>query len=477
MEQDLWLGLDLGTTGVKCIAYDDDVRPVASSETESPPDYLPDGIVEQDPEVWWQSALQVMQDVLAKVDPGLVRGISISSQGITIVPVDATGLARRPAISWLDARGQAMLARLAERIPPDEVEGRTGKSFRVGYSLALLAWLAEREPESLAPGATVLMPMDYLVSKLTGTAVTDQTMASGSMYYNLARRDWDDDILAAAGVSRQILPPVRPAGTAAGSLLPEVVQRLGLAPDVVVAVGGQDQKCAAYGAGLDETTMTLSLGTSAALSAPHVAPGPPSDGFGVFAHVVPGQWIREAAILTAGAANRWFASVLGTSDFAALSAQAAAGHPAESGPFFFPHLSRTERGSWPVAPGGVFWGLGLDAERADLVRAVMEGVAFEIGLACPPALATAMPGRIRLFGGGVRSPLWCQMIADATGTRVEALSDPQMAAAGAARLARRAAGRPEAPPAVVGASYEPTERGSVRTRAEAYRQLRDLIYR
>lgn len=475
MTGELWLGLDLGTTGVRCVAFDESLSVQASSYRECPPDFFPGGRVEQAAEAWLDSSVEVIASALAEVDRSLVRGLSISSQGITLVPVDAAGEPLRAAISWLDHRGEEMLPALARLWPPDELVARTGKPWSGAYPLAKVLWLERSEAELMERCARLLLPMDYLLLRMTGRAVTDHTMAAGTMYYRNDTREWDDEILRRAGIPRSRLPEILPAGTAVGPLTPTMSARLGLGADVQIRVGGQDQKCAALAAGLAPGVATLSLGTAAALETLHHEPTS-LPGVPTFSYLFEGRWVREGVVETAGAAHRWFAQATGRArEYRELEQAATATYPDRDQPLFFPHLGRmgiaSDAARWGSAPAGVFWGLTLDTGMGDLARAVLEGVAFEVQL-LRSQLATDGVTSLRVFGGGALSDLWCRILADVTQLRVEVLRTHEAAAAGAAMLA----GAPGRLPVARTYLPEPDASLLIGERLIRYRQVRDRLY-
>lgn len=467
---EVWLGVDLGTTGTRCLAFDAGLHPVASAYRENPPVHRGGGIVEQEADTWFETTAATIAEVASKVGRANVRAMGITSQGITVVPVDSDGAALRPAISWLDLRGEEMLPELARHVEPDESMRRTGKPWSGKYTLPKMMWLARHEPDLLARTRWLLMPLDYLNLRLTGRAVTDHTMAAGTMAYRLATQRWDSELLRAVGVDDRLLPEVDWSGSHVGQLLPEVAQRLGL-PEIPVFLGAQDQKCAAHAAGIAPDVTTLSLGTAGALESLATSVDEPAQ-VPRFSFLTPGVWVKEAAIATAGAAHRWFARVLADGDyrdFDALVARADAGER----PLFLPYLSElgasAQREYWGTEPAGVFWGLGLDTGRADMARAVLEGISFEIDRHL--RLMNDEGSCLRVFGGGSRSAVWCQLLADVTQRRVEALSCPEAAAAGAAMLAG-------APGSLAAAStYEAGEAvGALVRRHDAWATLRTLIH-
>ncbi|MGV8845328.1 xylulokinase [Tessaracoccus sp.] len=444
MRADIWLGLDVGTTGIRCVAFDSEFSVVGSHYQECPPLYLGKGIVEQDPEEWIRASTDVMGTVVAALpDVGMVRGLSLSTQSITVVPVDEHGDALRPAISWLDQRGEEMLPALAALMAPDEIRRRTGKPWRGAYGLPKVMWLQRHEPDVMRRCRLLMGTMDYVLFRLTGVAATDHTVAGGTMLYNNGLRDWDTDILHMVQLDRSVLPEILTAGSLAGGLLPHIASLCGLPGGLPVAVGAQDQKCAALAAGLSPGTTTISLGTAAAVEALQPsARTTEASTIASFSYLFDNTWVAEGVVPTAGAAVRWFSRTAApTSSLAELGALAEAKEVTENGPLFLPFLSRigvaSDSQRWPADPSGVFWGLTLDADPGDLFRAVLEGITFECVLLLESMRTTETRSdeRLRLFGGGSTSPVWCQLFADTTRLPVEVPATHEMAATGAAILA------------------------------------------
>lgn len=493
MSSNVWLGVDIGTTGIRCVAFDSDLKEVGSHYEECAPRFLRDGIVEQDPEEWVRGAVSTMAAVMASLPYGTrVRGVSLSTQSITLIPIDADGEAMRPAISWLDQRGQTELPALATLMEPGEIRRRTGKPFLGAYWLPKLLWLRRHEPDVLRNCRWLLGTMDYVLFRFTGRVATEHTLAGGTMLYNNALRDWDDDLLAIAGVNRDTLPEILTAGTAAGGLSAGIATMCGLPADIPVAVGAQDQKCAALAAGLAPGTATISLGTAAAIE--HLQSSAESISVAdvaTFSFLFEDTWVSEGVVATAGAAVRWFSRTAApTSSLTELGSLAAASTISVAGPLFLPMLSRvgvqSDMQKWRAQPAGVFWGLTLDTSPGDMFRAVLEGITFECAL-----LLERMRHELgdevevlRLFGGGAASSLWCQLFADVTGLRVEVPATRETAAAGAALLAGMGTGAWEADFGCAAgrlpseAIHEPGTDGSpaLLERRERYGELRATLF-
>lgn len=397
--------------------------------------------IEQDAELWWQCALKTMREAVAQapVDAKDIRAISISSQGISFVPVDQDGNVLYNAISWLDSRAITEMEMLKRRYGASELYQRTGKRLAPAYTLSKLIWFRANHREIYDRAWKILLPLDFIQLRLTGKCVCDHTMAGGSMYYDVSAQAWADDLLKDLDLVKDKLPVIAWAGEPVGTLLPEVARRIGLSEDVIVANGAQDQKCAALGAGATCDIAAISLGTGSCIS--QLASVPPTDPqmrIPFFSYVKEGMWDLEGVINTAGSAYSWFRNEFAENrSFDALN-EAAAEVILPNHVMFFPYLAGPSSPHWDDAVG-CFTGFSLNTGLGHAARAVMEGVAYSIR-ANLDAMASVC-GRakeIRLYGGGSRSSLWCQIISDVTDTPVVRLSSSETALAGAAILAFQA---------------------------------------
>jgi len=257
-----FLGLDLGTTACKGMLVDRQMRPLAQAEGSCALITRSAEEIEQDAEQWQEVAGEVIRRILAEpaVDRATVRSLSISAQGISFVPVDARDRPLRSALTWLDTRAREQAARAASELGEHALFSRTGKRVSSVYVLPKLLWLRDREPRLFSRTRRVLMAHEFLTTRLCGEAVTDHTMASGTMLYDIHLQEWAAPILEHFALDPALLPSLSWSGASAGTLLPEVARRLGLPADTRVVVGGQDQKVAALGAGLGPGRTTLSLG-------------------------------------------------------------------------------------------------------------------------------------------------------------------------------------------------------------------------
>jgi xylulokinase len=440
--KELYIGLDLGTTGCKSAVYDDGLVCRGEAYLEYPLLHPTLGFVEQSAETWWDLSLEAVRRSLVDVpNRSLVRAIAVSSQGLSIVPTDRGGLPLGPAISWLDNRGQSELERIAECYTEEELFARTGKSLGGAYVLPKLLWLQHHRPKLYERTHRFLMPLDYLTGRLCGRAVTDPTMASGTMLYDIISRCWDEGIAGRLGIDTGKLAELGCSGEVVGTLLPSVADVLGLLPSTRVVLGGQDQKCASLAAGIDGSTTTVSLGTASAIEKLFHRPLlDPLRQIPTFAYLFDGQWVCEGCVMTAGGAMRWFRDnwASGT-PYPELDQMARSGSGIEDRTYFYPFLSgaATEVSEARKRSAvGVLYGLDLDTDSAKAARAVMEGIGFQIdGQVQRIGQSFGDSQRIRLFGGGAKSRFWCQMMADITGLPIEVPGTIETAAMGAAMLA------------------------------------------
>ena len=309
----LLIGIDLGTTGCKAGVYDETGRLRGESYLEYGLITLSSTEIEQDPHAWWALTCRAIRMAIdaAGVDGRDVRGISVSSQGISFVCLDAAGEPLGNAINWLDTRAGAQCEAILARYDAATLFTLTGKRAAPSYVLPKLMWLREHRPETWAATRKILMGHDYLVYRLCGEMVTDHSMAGGTLLYDLHALHWSPSLLNAFGISAELLPTLCWPGTPLGRVRPNVAEELGLAPDVVVVTGGQDQKCAALGAGIHDGVATLSLGTATAIvqvmDAPRTDPG---RRIPTFTFLQQQRWVLEGVVGTGAGSLRWHRDVL-----------------------------------------------------------------------------------------------------------------------------------------------------------------------
>lgn len=431
----MYLGLDLGTSSVKAALFDADQRLVGQAGRPLEIARPQPGWSEQDPEDWWR-AVEAAVDALAAAH-GLagLRGIGLSGQMHGAVCLDADDGVLRPAILWNDGRAVAECAAIEAACPRSrEIAGNIAMA---GFTAPKLAWMREHEPEVFAHVSTVLLPKDYLRLRLTGHHVSDMSDASGTLWLNVAARDWSDDLLEASGLTRAQAPRLVEGSAASGELLPELAARWGVTGPVVVAGGAGDNAAAACGVGVvTPGSAFVSLGTSGVLFVSNAAFAPNTAGaVHAFCHAIPDTWHQMGVILSAADSLEWLSRIAGRP---AAELVAAVGEVRAPSPVtFLPYLSGERTPHNDPGARGAFVGLAQAHGLADLTQAVLEGVAYAFA-DCQAALAAAGTDfeSALAVGGGSRSDAWLRIIASVLDRPLRLAADSDIGAAlGAARLA------------------------------------------
>jgi xylulokinase len=441
----MYLGIDLGTSEVKLALIDgqgDLLAQAGAPLTVQRPQPL---WSEQSPTDWWQATERAVAR-LRDLQPAAlarVRGIGLSGQMHGAVLLDAQDQVLRPAILWNDGRSHAECDALTRSAPT--LHAVAGNLAMPGFTAPKLLWVRRHEPDLFAQVRCVLLPKDWLRLQLTGEKVSDPSDAAGTLWLDVARRDWSDDLLAAGGLSRAQMPRLVESPEVSGLLRPEVAKAWGLGPEVVVAGGAGDNAASAIGIGaVQPGDGFLSLGTSGVLFVVNDRYRPnPASAVHAFCHALPGRWHQMSVMLSAASCLSWWARLSGADEPTLLAELAAAAPaPADDAPLFLPYLAgeRTPHNN-PFAQGG-FIGLTHDSGRAALTHAVLEGVTFGLadGLAALQQAGTEVQA-LSLVGGGARSAWWAQLIADALQVEIRLHSGGEAGGAlGAARLGWLAAG-------------------------------------
>ncbi len=457
----IYLAIDLGTTGCRSILFDEKLQQLAASYEEYGLITPKEKWTEQDAQLWWELTLRTAENAVKKagISAKEIKSISISSQGITIVPIDRDIKPLCNAISWLDVRAVDEAAQIEADFGNEKIFTLTGKNIDPAYTLPKLLWWKKNKPEIYKNAWKFLMPMDFLVAKFTGNCVSDHSMASGTLMYDIKNFCWSREILDFYGISEDKLPSLAFAGESAGCVLPEVAERLGISPDCVVGVGAQDQKCAAYGVGLRDGVMTISLGTAAAITKLwYEAKTEINNGIGWCGYVEENAFVTEGVVGTAGTCLRFTRDLMfKNEDYITIDREAEAARERGSSLLFFPYLNGTSDSDAGAEGEGCFLGVNLATTRGDFALAVMEGVAF-----CMRSILETMDAygnihTIILLGGGAKSKLWSQIIADVTGMQLKVPTVIEAAGAGAARLAAKAVGDDVYQLETAGV-YDPSER-------------------
>ncbi len=438
----MYLGIDLGTSGVKAVLCNEAGGFVAQAEAPLSAARPHPLWSEQDPEEWWRAVAQAvtrLADTAADA-VGAVRGIGLAGQMHGATLLDDAGVVLRPAILWNDGRSGAECAELEEAEPRSRAI--TGNLAMPGFTAPKLLWVRKHEPDVFARTARVLLPKDYVRLRLTGEAVSEMSDAAGTLWLDVARRQWSDPMLAACGLSRDHMPRLVEGSAPSGTLRPQLAAVWGMGAGVVVAGGAGDNAAGAVGIGAVRPGRAfLSLGTSGVyfLSNARYSPNP-DRGVHAFCHCLPDRWHQMSVMLSAASCLSWLARATSAESEAALMAEIEAAGDAPGSVLFLPYLSGERTPHNDPDAKGVFFGLTHGTDRAALGRAVLEGVAYAFadGQDALVAAGTAIDS-VSVIGGGARSRLWGRILAAVLDRPLTYHAEGEIGPAfGAARLARLA---------------------------------------
>lgn len=435
-----YLGIDLGTSGLRALLIDDAGRPVASAERHYDVAHPHSGWSEQDP-ADWIAALDAVMEEMRSGQPAFaaLKGIGVAGHMHGATLLDAAGKVLRPCILWNDTRSFAEAARL------DATEGVRALSGNIvfpGFTAPKLEWVRAHEPEVFAKVAKVLLPAAFLNHYLTGEYVADMSDSAGTSWLDVGARSWSETLLEAGHMRADQMPWLVEGSEAAGTLRPDLADRWGLSRAVVVAGGAGDNAAAACGIGaLAEEQGFVSLGTSGVLLSARGGYHPaPETAVHTFCHAVPGRWYQMGVMLSATDSLNWLASITGAKP-AVLTGSLGDRPKAPGAVRFLPYLSGERTPHNDAAIRGAFTGLAAGTSRDDLTQAVLEGVAFGLRDSFEALKATnAQMDGLMAIGGGTGSRYWLGLIATVLGVPLHLPKGSEFGAAlGAARLGLTAA--------------------------------------
>jgi xylulokinase len=418
---ELILAHDLGTTGNKASLFDASGALLASTVSPYATHYPRPGWAEQDPADWWRAVADSTRRLLAQAAfaPEDVAVVSFSGQMMGCLPVDGAGAPLRSAIIWADQRAEEEAAYLARQVTPEGVYRITGHRASASYSAAKILWLRNRQPDVFRQARRFLQAKDYVACRLTGAYATDYSDASGTNLFDLCARRWSDSILGALGLDPELLPPALPSSAIVGGVTRAAAEETGLRPGTPVVIGGGDGACATAGAGVVHPDDAYCyIGSSSWIA--FVSREPLYDAEQrtfTFAHLDPAYLFPTGTMQCAGGSFDWLERLLrGEAEgrlYAELDALAAKVEPGAQGLLFLPYLIGERSPHWNPHARGCFLGLTLAHGRAEMARAVLEGVALNLRIILDAFRQQGAPIRaLRVIGGGARSALWRQILAD-----------------------------------------------------------------
>ena len=434
----LFIGIDLGTSAVK-LSLVDEKGGIVKEVSRRYRLYFPQpGWSEQKPEDWWTAVVGGMTELLEGADASCVAGIGCGGQMHGLVVLDENDAVIRPAILWNDGRTQKEVDYLNNVIGRDRLSAMTANIAFAGFTAPKILWMQANEPENFKRIKKIMLPKDYINYCLTGVHCCDYSDASGMLLLDVQHKCWSKEMLEICGVSEAQMPALFESYEVVGCVKPELAASLGLGADVKVVAGAGDNAAAAVGTGVvGEGGCNISLGTSGTLFISSKSFGvDPNNALHAFAHA-DGGWHLMGCMLSAASSNKWLCSeVLLTNNY---DAEHAAIEPEKLGRnhvFFLPYLMGERSPINDVNARGVFIGMTMDTTRADLVQAVLEGVAFAIrdSFEVAKSLGLSIP-RSWICGGGAKSALWRKIFANVLGIPLDMVKTEQGPGYGGAMLA------------------------------------------
>lgn len=442
-----FIGIDSSTTATKALLCDEKgvvVGTAASAYAFATPRPL---WSEQEPDLWWQATVHSIQQVLhdTGVNPVEVKGIGLTGQMHGLVLLDDQGHVLRPAILWNDQRTGAECDEIRHVLGKQKFIQISGNDALTGFTAPKILWVKNNEPEIFAKITQILLPKDYVRYKLTGVYAMDKAGGSGTVLFDVKTRDWSPEIVAALGIDPAWLPQTYEGTAVTGTVSAAAAAATGLPQGIPVVGGGGDQAAQAVGVGAIEAgIVALTLGTSGVVFASADKPLIEPDGrLHAFCHAVPDKWHLMGVMLSAAGSLRWYRDTLAPGvDFGELVDGAGMASPGSEGLLFLPYLTGERTPHPDPLARGAFIGLTVRHTQAHMTRAVIEGVAFGLrdSFELMKEVGLAEIRQVRISGGGAKSLLWRQIIADVLNAELVTVNTTEGAAYGAALLAATGVG-------------------------------------
>jgi xylulokinase len=438
----LLLGIDLSTTGAKALLIDEEGSVIASATTPlrlSTPQPL---WSEQDPHDWWEAVVKSIRRALmeARASGDMVATIGLTGQMHGLVLLDHEGDILRPAVLWNDQRCGAECQDIRERIGPERLIQITGNDALTGFTAPKILWVEKHEPEVYHRIRHVLLPKDYIRYRLTGDYAIDKADGSGTMLFDLQRRDWSSEILEQLNIPADWLPPTFEGDQITGAVSATAAELTGLRQGTPVVAGGGDQAAQAVGVGVVRPgTLAITLGTSGVVfAATESALIEPHGRLHAFCHALAERWHLMGVMLSAAGSLQWYRDTLAPeASFEDLVEESTAIPAGSEGLLFLPYLSGERTPHPDPLARGAWIGLTVRHTRAHMTRAILEGVAFGLNdmFELMQQAGLGKIEQVRLSGGGAKSALWRQILADTLAVELVTVNTTEGAAYGAALLA------------------------------------------
>lgn len=437
----LYIGVDLGTSAVKLLLMNGDGKIQKIVSREYTICFPHPGWSEQNPGDWFKETMEGLKELLSGQDRSKVAGISFGGQMHGLVILDEEDQVIRPAILWNDGRTYEECDYLNHVVGKEKLSEYTANISFTGFTAPKILWVRNKEPENFARIRKIMLPKDYIAYRLTGVHCTDVSDASGMLLFDVKNRCWSKEMLKICGIQEEQLARIHESYEVVGTVLPEIAAELEIPVTVKVAAGAGDNAAAAVGTGtVGDGMCNLSLGTSGTVFIS-------SKQFGVdrnnalhaFAHA-DGYYHLMGCMLSAASCNKWWMDeIIGTKEYE--TEQNTIGGLGENHVFFLPYLMGERSPHNDPNARGIFIGMTMDTTRSDMTQAVLEGVAFALRDSFEVAKSLGIQTeRTRICGGGARSFLWRQIIANVMNIKVDMVESEEGPALGAAMLAAVACG-------------------------------------
>lgn len=433
------IGLDIGTTGAKALLVRSDGK-ILNKGYKGYPLISNGRKIEQRAEDWSEAGAEAVREAIIGFDPHLVSGISLSTQGASTVAIDKDGKTIGNSLTWMDTRSILEASLIESELGGDYIYRTSGWRISPTQDAAKIRHM--KSDEKYDDTKLFISTLEFMNLFLTGNPVVDPTNASMRQLFSIVENEWDIKLMNAAHVTLEELPKCIPTGAFVGNLLHSTAEEMGLVEGIPVYNGAHDQYCASIGSGaVKNGDMLLSAGTTWVImgigkkplfSNTFIAPGK---------HPVDGYYGAIASLVCSGASLQWFKNGFISEDFREIDSQVADRREKTNELFYYPYLAGANYPEWNIYAKGAFTGLGLEHDRFDLARAIMEGVAFGVNRAL---IDYGEHGynvkKLKLIGGAASSKVWCSMLASITGLEIEVNVESDACALGAAMIAAKALG-------------------------------------